>query len=149
MAKLISLLILVDHSIYIGEERVDLKAGSVHDLEPNQAKELVKSGIADDNSANVAYHAGDTERYEALLSKAKSGGKSAKTDAADEKAKADALQAAQDKAKADADALIAQAEELRVKAQAAVGADQEALTAQAEELSAQAADILQQAGITE
>lgn len=127
MAKLIPLLILADKQVLIGEEMVTLKAGSVHDLEPGQAKALLKEGAADDSAINIAYHTGDMVRYEELLKQAATGGKKAKKSADIE---------AKEKAQADADALNDQA-------------DQEPDEAKAEELRAQAADILKQAGITE
>lgn len=73
MAKsLITLLILVSTHIYIGDEVVKLEAGSVHDIEPDQAEALVKAGVADDSPAGVAYHSGDMERFEKLVKAGKS-----------------------------------------------------------------------------
>lgn len=73
MAKpLISLLILVSTQIYIGDEVVQLEAGSVHDIEPDQAKALLKAGVADDTPVNVAFHSGDMERFEKLVKAGKS-----------------------------------------------------------------------------
>lgn len=147
MAKLISLLILVDTSIFIGEERVDLKAASVHDLEPAQAKALLKAEVATDDAIAVAYHSGNLELHAQLVEKAKAKKGAAPDAAAAAAAKASAeaataaeavaaAEAARAEAQASADALIAQAEE-------------EQDLVKAEELRAQAAEVLKLAGLAE
>lgn len=76
MAKsLVTLLILVSTQIYIGDEVVQLKAGSVHDIEPDQAAALLEAGLADNTPANVAFHSGDIDLYNDLV---KAGGKKQK-----------------------------------------------------------------------
>lgn len=135
MAKLISLLILADKQVAVGDEMVTLKAGSVHDLEPNQAKALLKEGVADDSPANIAYHLGDMERYAALMEQAKGGGKKPKKDA-DAEAASKAAAEAKEKAQAEADDLMAKADEEQ---------DPDA----ADALRAQAQEVLKQAGIVE
>jgi hypothetical protein len=62
-----AVLVLVATPVEIDGERVDLAAGTVYDLDPKLGKSLVKQGIADDTPANIAFHRGDLDLYRKLL----------------------------------------------------------------------------------
>lgn len=70
MAKtppLVSVLMLADKTIDVHGELVRLKSGEIYDLEPQDAADLKKQGVADDTPANIAFHRGDMELYQKLL----------------------------------------------------------------------------------
>lgn len=67
MAKLMAVLMLVSTHVEIEGELVKLECGRVYDLEPKQAKSLLKHKEADDNPITIAYHRGDLALYEKLL----------------------------------------------------------------------------------
>lgn len=68
MAKLMAVLMLVGTQVEIEGELVKLECAKVYDLEPKLGKALVKQKEADDNPIAIAYHRGDVELYEKLLS---------------------------------------------------------------------------------
>lgn len=54
MSKLISVAILCDCYVMVGDEQVLLRAGTAPDLDAKQAAELLAAGNADDNPQAIA-----------------------------------------------------------------------------------------------
>lgn len=69
MSKLIPVVILCDAHIVVGDETIKLAAGSVPDLEPQQAAALIAAGQADSNPVAVAFHRGEPAPAAAPASK--------------------------------------------------------------------------------
>lgn len=68
MAKqLVKVLMLSAAHIRIDEEDLHLKCGEVYELEPKTAKALIKSGAAECDAVNIAWHTGDMKTFNRLI----------------------------------------------------------------------------------